>query len=118
MRLFALLSIGVFTTALCLCAQGQTTPTKASPIGELKGMPPRAAPTDYQAHVQAGTVTIAAEFMGHAVPTPEATFSTEDYVIVETGFFGPPEARLKLSFEDFSIRINGKKMPSPSQPYE
>ncbi len=81
-------------------------------------MPPRAAPTDYQAHAQAGAVTIAAEFMGHAVPTPEATFSTEDYVAVETGFFGPPDARLKLSFEDFSLLVNTKKAPLASQPYE
>src|SRR5580692_11357078 len=100
MRRFPALSIGVFTIALCLCAQGQNTPGKAAQISESKGMPPRAAPTDYQAHAQAGAVTIAAEFMGHAVPTPEATFSTEDYVIVEAAFFGPPEARTTLSFED------------------
>jgi hypothetical protein len=117
MRRFPALSIGVFTIALCLCAQGQNTPGKAAQISESKGMPPRAAPTDYQAHAQAGAVTIAAEFMGHAVPTPEATFSTEDYVIVEAAFFGPPEARTTLSFEDFSLRINDKKAPLSSQPY-
>jgi hypothetical protein len=55
--------------------------------------------------------------MGHAVPTPEAPYSTEDFVIVEAGLFGPPQARLKLSTEDFSLRINGKKMALPSQPY-
>jgi hypothetical protein len=38
-------------------------------------------------------------------------------VAVEVALFGPSGARLKLSFEDFSIRINGKKMPSPAQPY-
>lgn len=118
MRLSSELSIGVLTTALCLCAQGQITASKAAQISESKGMPPRAAPADYQTHVQVGAVTIAAEFMGHAVPTPDATFSTEDYVIVETAFFGPPDARIKLSFEDFSLRINEKKAPSPSQPYE
>ncbi|MDP8990379.1 MAG: hypothetical protein M3N41_09920, partial [Acidobacteriota bacterium] len=42
---------------------------------------------------------------------------TQDYVVVEVGVFGPPEARVKLSHEDFSIRINGKKLPSPAQPY-
>jgi hypothetical protein len=62
-------------------------------------------------------VTLAAEFAGHGVPTAQGTFSTEDYVVVEMGVFGPPEARLTLSAGDFSLRINGKKMPTPSEPY-
>jgi hypothetical protein len=75
-------------------------------------------PGDYQAQAQAGTVTVAAEFAGHGVPTHQGVFSTEDFVVVETAFFGPPEARLKLSVDDFSLRINGKKAPLPSQPFE
>jgi hypothetical protein len=31
--------------------------------------------------------------------------------------FGEPEARIKLSLNDFTLRINGKKPPLPSQPY-
>jgi hypothetical protein len=104
-------------TALCLCAQTQDTPPKETQINQAKGMPPRATPAEYQAQVQAGTVTIAAEFKGHSVPTMQGPLSTEDYVVVETALFGPPEARLKLSAEDFSLRINGKKAPLPSQPY-
>lgn len=108
--------------ALCLCAQTQDAPAqdaaaKDAPGNDSKGMPPRATPADYQAHTQAGKLTLAAEFVGHSVPTPEATYSTEDFVVVETGLFGPQEARLKLSIGDFSLRINGKKMASPSQPY-
>jgi hypothetical protein len=80
-------------------------------------MPPRTTPAEYQAQVQAGTVTIAAEFKGHSVPTMQGPLSTEDYVVVETALFAPPEARLKLSAEDFSLRINGKKAPLSSQPY-
>ena len=90
---------------------------KDAQASESKGMPPRAAPGDYQAHTQAGAVTLAAEFMRHSVPTPEATYSTEDFVIVEAGLFGSPQARLTLSIGDFSLRINGRKMASPSQPY-
>src|SRR6266568_3824061 len=103
----------VLTTALCLFAQAQNTPTP----NETRGVPPRAAPADYQAQAQAGTFTIAAEFKGHSVPTPDATLSTEDYVAAEVALFGPPEARLKLSIDDFSLRINGKKTPVPSAPY-
>jgi hypothetical protein len=85
---------------------------------QAKGMPPRTAPTEYQAHAQAGAVTIGAEFMGHAVPTPEQPLTSEDYVVVEAGLFGPADARTKLSRDDFSLRINGKKTLLPSEPYE
>jgi hypothetical protein len=89
MRFSAALRNGVWIAALCLCAQGQNTPGKDAPIKEEKGLPPRATPGDYEAHAQAGTVTVAAEFKGHSVPTLEATYSTEDYVVVETGLFRP-----------------------------
>jgi hypothetical protein len=116
MQLSPALRIGVLITAVSLCLQGQNTESKDAPI-EAKGMPPRAAPADYQAHAQAGAVTVAAEFLGHSVPTLEGALSTEEYVVIETGLFGSPGARMKLSFEDFSLRINGKKTPLPSQPY-
>ena len=109
MRFFSALRNGIWIAALCLCVQGQNTPGKDAQMSEGKGLPPRATPTDYEAHAQAGAVTVAAEFKGHSVPTLEATFSTEDYVAVETGLFGPPGARTKLSIEDFSLRINEKK---------
>jgi len=89
--------------------------TKDNPA---KGMPPRAAPSEYQAQTQAGVLTIAAEFMGHAVPTPEQTVAADDYVVIDTGLFGPPGARTTLARGDFSLRINGKKNVLPSEPYE
>ena len=104
--------MGFFVTALCLCAQGQETQIK-----EIRGLPPRATPADYQAQAQAGGMTIAAEFVGHFVPTLQGNLSTEDYVVVETGMFGPPEAQIKLFLGDFSLRINGKKTALPGQPY-
>src|SRR6185369_12826673 len=96
------LMLGLPLGALCVFAPAQEPPAAdaaakdASP-NESRGMPPRATPADYQAHTQVGTLTLAAEFVRHSVPTPEATYSTEDFVIVETGLFGPPEARLKLA---------------------
>jgi len=80
-------------------------------------MPPRATPADYQVQSQAGTVTVGAEFKGHSLPTLQGTLSTEEYVVIETGLFGSPGARIKLSSGDFALRINGKKTPLPSQPY-
>jgi hypothetical protein len=103
---------GLFVTALCLCAQAQETQTK-----EIRGLPPRATPADYQAQAQAGGMTIAAEFVGHFVPTPQGSLTTDDYVVVETAIFGPSEAHTKLFLGDFSLRINGKKTALPALPY-
>ncbi|MGA2184452.1 MAG: hypothetical protein ABSH47_15630 [Bryobacteraceae bacterium] len=88
------------------------------PATEAKGLPPRATPDEYQTKGQAGAVTLAADFVGHSVPTPTATYSTEDFVVVEAALFGSPGARATLSSGDFSLRINDKKAPLPSQPYE
>jgi len=116
MRPSPALRTGVLIAALCLCAHGQAPAGKDAPI-EAKGIPPRAAPADYQAHAEAGSVTVAAEFSGHSLPTPQGSLTTEDYVVIETALFGPPDARLKLSSDNFSLRINGKKMPLPAQPF-
>jgi hypothetical protein len=123
MRFFSAVRIGAVSAVLSVSALAQTPRPPAPTASELKsseakGIPPRATPADYQTHATAGTVTIAAEFMGHAVPTPEQTLSSEDYVVVETGFFGPAEARLNLSSADFALRINGKKSPTPSAAFE
>src|SRR2546430_16644250 len=90
-----LLIVGVVSAGLWAAAP-------ATPASEGKGMPPRTNPGEYQAQAQVGAVTIAAEFTGHAVPTADGDpLSTDDYIVVEVAFFGPPEARIKLSLEDF-----------------
>jgi hypothetical protein len=116
MRLSAPLTVGVLSAAICLFGQGQDTPAKAAST-EAKGLPPRATQADYQAHTQAGAVTIAAEFKGHSVPTAQGPLSTEDFVVVEMGLFGAPDAHMKISADDFSLRINGKKAPLPTRPF-
>lgn len=117
MRLSRALRIGLFTAAICFYVQGQTTPAR-DPQTEIKGMPPRATPADYQAHTQAGAITIAAEFRGHSIPTMQgSTLTTEDYVVVELAIFGADGVRAKISADDFSLRINKKKSPQPSQPF-
>lgn len=89
---------------------------EAKPV-DAKPIPPRASPADYQAHAQVGDVTLAAEFWAHSVPTPEVPLSTEEYVVVEVGVFGPADKRLQLSYADFSARINGKKNPARAEAY-
>lgn len=108
----------LFSAAFCLLAQRQNDPDQSTKEVQAQHMPPRAAPTEYQAHAQAGSVTIGAEFAGHSVPTPEHTFSSEDYVVVEAGLFGPAGAKTTLSRDDFSLRVNDKKVALASAPYE
>jgi hypothetical protein len=115
MRFSALFTTGALA-AICMCMQGQSTQDKEAP-SELKGMPPRATPADYQAHAQAGRVTVAAEFSGHSAPTREGPLASEDYVVVEAAVFGDPGTRANLSRGDFSLRVNEKKNALPSQSY-
>jgi hypothetical protein len=46
-----------------------------------------------------------------------STLTTEEYVVVEVGVFGPEGTRAKLSANDFSLRINKKKSALESQPF-
>lgn len=111
--------VALASALLCTEAYPQeaTHEPEAKPQGrEAKGMPPRATPGDYQAHATAGKVTIGAEFTGHSISTAETLLTTEDYVVVEVGLYGAPSDHLRLSFDDFSIRINGKK-PESAEPY-
>jgi hypothetical protein len=106
-------------TALCCSGvlRAQTAQDNAAQVPQAKGMPPRATPADYQAHVEAGPITLAAEFSAHSVPVPQGVLSTEDYIVVEVGFFGPPEAHATISSGNFSLRVNDKKAALPAQPY-
>jgi hypothetical protein len=109
MRFSKLLVIPLLA-AVCVDAQ-ESAPAKI----EKKGIPPRAAPTDYQAHADASSLTVAAEFHGHTIPTMEGLLTSEEYIVVEAALFGPTGSKTKLALEDFSLRINGKKNPLPSQ---
>jgi len=113
-------------TALSLCAFAQTPPAapattpgtpQAPAVDATRGMPPRATPVDYTAQAVVGPITIAAEFSGHGINTPQGALTTEDYVVVELGIFGAAGSRVKLSAEDFTLRINGKKNPQSSEPF-
>jgi hypothetical protein len=107
----------VVAVVLAAALFGQEPPAAPRGPEPSKGVPPRATPADYQAHAQAGTVTIAAEFDGHSIPDAQSVLSTEDYEVVEVGLYGPPGARLRMSYTDFSLRINGKKGLLPAQGY-
>jgi len=116
------LKSGALAAAILLSAAGlygqKPAGGKEEPQARIvQGIPPRVSPAEYQAQGRAGQVTIAAELAGHGVPTPDATFTSEDYLVVEAGLFGAAGVRLTLSPEDFSLKVNGKKAALPAQPY-
>ncbi len=114
MQLFRIL---IALAATCLLAQ-DPDPAKKPPTVDARSTAPRAAPTDYISQGKAATITIGAEFSGHVVNTPEGQYNHEDFVCVEVAIYGSsPDARLALSYANFSLRINGKK-PQEAQPYE
>ena len=84
---------------------------------KAKGLGPRGSMNDYQAHSQIGSVSIGAEFTGHSVPTTSSVLNTDDYVVVEMGLYSASGARLPVSIENFSLRVNGKKA-IPAESYE
>ena len=92
-------------------------PAKKPPTVDARPTAPRASPADYISQGKAATVTIAAEFTGHAVTTPATQYNDEDFVCVEVAIYGPDGAHLPVSYAHFSLRINGKK-PQEAQPYE
>jgi len=119
MQPVSLIKAGAFVCVLCLYAQDAPSPASQAPRPEppkAEGIPPRTAPTDYQAHGQAGPLSIGAEFTGHEVATPESVLHADDYVAVEVGIYGPPGAHATISTANFTLRVNGKK-PLPAQPY-
>jgi hypothetical protein len=118
MHLSAVLRTGLLIADVLIAPLLFSAQTPDPQPKEMLGLPARTAPSEYLSQGKAGNVTIGAEFMEHSVPTPQATYSTDDYVIVEVGLFGTPESRLKLSLTDFSLRINGKKTALASEHYE
>lgn len=116
MRLFQALRTGVLIAACCACAPGQDAANKDA-AADAKGLPPRLSPAEYLTQAKAGKVTIGAEFKGHAIPTQDATLTSEEYIVVEVGLYGAPGERLTMTFSDFSLRLNGKKEALPSEPY-
>lgn len=111
MGIFSALRTGILLglTAAALLAQ--------KPAIETPGLPARATAADYQAKAIVGNITIAAEFTGHSVPTAQGPLTAEDYVVVETALFGAADGRMTVSTADFTLRINGRKVPIPSQPF-
>jgi hypothetical protein len=72
-------------------------------------------PADYPVHIQLDRVTLAAEYLVRSLPTERGTLSTNDFLVVEVAFFGPAMSRLKISPDQFTLKMNGRGSDMPSQ---
>jgi len=114
MRVLSTIRTGVLLGAACLSFYAQNPPPREGQA-DNKGILPRATPSDYLSQVKVGQYTLAAEFKGHSIPNDQGPLVSEEYVVVEVAFFGAPGAKLVLSPEHFSLRLNGKKNTIPSR---
>jgi hypothetical protein len=102
--------------ALCATLGAQTPSAPDAPAQRAsKGIPARGSAAEYMGHGKVGALSIGADFDSHDIPTLESTLTADEFVTVEVGVFGAPGAHATISATDFSIRINGKKSPIPSE---
>src|SRR5258708_2244461 len=80
-----------------------------------QGTTPKSKPSEYPARVHMDAVTLAAGYLFHSLPTPKGTLVTNDYLVVEVAFYGPPFSRLQLSPDMFTLRLNGRGGFIPTQ---
>jgi hypothetical protein len=76
-------------------------------FAHAQGISPKPNVDAYPVHAQMDAVTLGAEYMVHSLPTPSGLLLANDYLVIEVGFFGPTSSRLKLSPDQFTLRING-----------
>lgn len=81
-----------------------------------QGLEPRSAAADYPAHTAIGTLSIGAEFLARALPSPDGYLNTRGYLVVEVAIYGPALPRTVLSQSHFSLRVNGNKQGILAQP--
>lgn len=72
------------------------------------GTEPKAKPEDYPVHGRSGDIAIGAEYMVRSISSPKTSFITNDYLVVEVGFF-PPRTGAVIGATRFTLRVNGSK---------
>lgn len=128
--LLAAVLSGTLVTGYLAAQASKQTPIKESSkeiagdqaIVRAGGLAARATPGDYQFHTQlqpaSGKFSLAAELQGHSIRTLEGgPYLDDDFLAVELAIFGESGAKVPISYQDFSLRVNGKKSPIPATPY-
>jgi hypothetical protein len=70
---------------------------------------PKPQPADYPAHVNAGNVQLAADYLVHSISGLNETFFARDYLVFEVAFYPERAESYKVDTGNFTLRVNGKK---------
>ena len=74
-----------------------------------QGTEPKPKPEDYEAHAQAPSAAIGAEFMVHSFSRGRQSFIAKDYLVVEVAIYPPKGETIELRNSQFTLRLNGRK---------
>jgi len=83
----------------------------ASAVACAGELAPRPNAEAYPVRASASTFSIGAEFAGRGVMASGASWPTGEYLSIEVGAFPERDATIDLKLSDFSLRINGEKVP-------
>jgi hypothetical protein len=82
---------------------------------QAQGTKTRADAAQYSAHVELGSVTLAADFWGHGIPLEDGMdVKTQSYLVVEVAFFAPPSQKILLQPAQFTLKVNGQILTAQS----
>ena len=71
---------------------------------------------DYQVSASAGRAELGAEFLVHNIPSARGYYFAKSYLVVDVGVFPKPGGVLTVSAGQFTLRLNGGKIPLLAQP--
>jgi hypothetical protein len=71
--------------------------------------PPRSKASDYPAHVQLPRFELGAEYLVHNIPAEKGEYWAKEYLVVELAVFPSTREGVRISANQFVLRINGKK---------
>jgi hypothetical protein len=66
---------------------------------------------DYPVSTTAGPVEIGAEYLIHAIPSQRGYYFAKHFLVVDVGVFPKTGAPLKVSANQFALRLNGAQLP-------
>ena len=90
--------------------------TLCASVALAQGTDPKLKPEDYEAHGQAKSADIGAEFMIHSFSGHGLTYIAEDYLVVEVALYPPKDHEMVVKAGEFALRVNGRKAISPQPP--
>ena len=76
-----------------------------------QGVPPRTQPSAYHAQLKLPDLTIAADYLARILPFPSRPLTLSNYLVIEVALFPSPSTHVVISHSQFSLRLNGKKLP-------